>query len=100
MPAQTGREKGRFFARPDNQINQTLSRTVMTSGTTLLALVALFIFGGAVLRDFTFAMIFGIFVGTYSSIFVGAPVLLAIGVSRDGTGNAEKDFKDRASGKA
>ena len=51
----------------DLSINETLSRTVMTSGTTLLALFALYIFGGEVLRDFTFAMIFGILVGTYSS---------------------------------
>lgn len=84
----------------DLSINQTLSRTVMTSGTTLLALAALFIFGGAVLRDFTFAMIFGIFVGTYSSIFVGAPVLLAIGVNRDGSGNTGPATKESAAGKA
>lgn len=84
----------------DLSINQTLSRTVMTSGTTLLALAALFIFGGAVLRDFTFAMIFGIFVGTYSSIFVGAPVLLAIGVNRDSSGGAGQAAKESAAGKA
>lgn len=84
----------------DLSINQTLSRTVMTSGTTLLALAALFIFGGAVLRDFTFAMIFGIFVGTYSSIFVGSPVLLAIGVNRDGSGNTGQAAKESAAGKA
>lgn len=82
----------------DLSINQTLSRTVMTSGTTLLALAALFIFGGAVLRDFTFAMIFGIFIGTYSSIFVGAPVLLAIGVTRDSSGAAEKGSKEKTAG--
>jgi preprotein translocase SecF subunit len=82
----------------DLSINQTLSRTVMTSGTTLLALAALFTFGGAVLRDFTFAMIFGIFIGTYSSIFVGAPVLLAIGVTRDGGASAEKGPKEKTAG--
>ena len=88
----------------DLSINQTLSRTVMTSGTTLLALFALFAFGGAVLRDFTFAMIFGIFIGTYSSIFIAAPVLLAVGVTRDATsgglGGASKDAKEKAPGKA
>ena len=88
----------------DLSINQTLSRTVMTSGTTLLALFALFTFGGAVLRDFTFAMIFGIFIGTYSSIFIAAPVLLAVGVTRDATsgglGGASKDAKEKAPGKA
>lgn len=75
----------------DLSINETLSRTVMTSGTTLLALFALYIFGGEVLRDFTFAMIFGILVGTYSSIFIASPLLLYIGVKRDwsGTGDAK-----------
>ncbi len=60
----------------DQAINETLSRTVMTSLTTLIALLALFIFGGAVLRGFTAAMIWGIFVGTYSSIFIASPILL------------------------
>lgn len=60
----------------DRSINDTLARTLMTSGTTLLALAALFIFGGPVIRDFTFAMIWGIGVGTYSSIFIAAPILL------------------------
>ena len=67
----------------DLSINDTLSRTVITAVTTLIALIALFIFGGEVIRGFTFAMIFGIVVGTYSSIFVAAPVLLAFGVKRD-----------------
>jgi len=56
-------------------VNQTLSRTLMTSGTTLLALFALFFFGGEVIRGFTAAMIWGIFVGTYSSIFIASPIL-------------------------
>ncbi len=64
----------------DLSINETLSRTVMTSITTLLALVALFIFGGEVIRGFATAMIFGVIVGTYSSIFVAAPILLQIGL--------------------
>ncbi|ABS64644.1 protein-export membrane protein SecF [Parvibaculum lavamentivorans DS-1] len=85
----------------DLSINQTLSRTVMTSGTTLLALLALFIFGGEVLRDFTFAMIFGIFIGTYSSIFIAAPVLLTVGVTRDAsTGGLGRAAKDKAPEKA
>ncbi len=57
-------------------VNQTLSRTLMTSLTTLLALIALFIFGGEVIQDFVEAMIFGIVVGTYSSIYVAASLLL------------------------
>ncbi|HOV05109.1 MAG TPA: protein translocase subunit SecF [Kaistiaceae bacterium] len=60
----------------DVSINQTLSRTTLTSFTTLLALFALFTFGGEVIRSFTFAMIWGIFIGTYSSIFIAAPILI------------------------
>ena len=60
----------------DMSINQMLSRTILTSVTTLLALFSLYFLGGEVLAPFTFAMIFGIFVGTYSSIFVAAPVLI------------------------
>jgi len=64
-------------------INSTLSRTVMTSVTTLLALFSLYILGGEVIRGFTLAMIWGVFVGTYSSIFIAAPVLMYFGVKRD-----------------
>lgn len=67
----------------DISINETLSRTIMTSVTTLLALIALAIFGGAVLRGFTLAMIWGVLIGTYSSVFVASPFLLATGVKRD-----------------
>ena len=64
-------------------INETLSRTVMTSVTTLLALISLFVLGGDVIRGFVFAMIWGVLVGTYSSIFVASAVLLRLGVKRD-----------------
>ena len=57
--------------------------TILTSFTTVLALLALFIFGGEVIRSFTFAMIFGVIVGTYSSIFVASAILLYFGVKRD-----------------
>ena len=57
-------------------INQTLSRTVLTSGLTMIAVVCLFIFGGEVLRGFSFALVVGVLVGTYSSIFIASPVLL------------------------
>ena len=60
----------------NESINQTLSRTTMTSLTTLLALLALFMFGGEVIRSFTAAMIFGVVIGTYSSIFIAAPLLI------------------------
>jgi len=66
-------------------INETLSRTVMTSVTTLLALIALFVLGGDVIRGFVFAMIWGVIVGTYSSVFVASAVLLRLGVTRDWT---------------
>ena len=64
-------------------INETLSRTVMTSVTTLLALVSLFILGGDVIRGFVFAMIWGVLVGTYSSVFIASSTLLRLGVKRD-----------------
>jgi preprotein translocase subunit SecF len=63
--------------------NETLSRTLMTSGTTLLALLALLVFGGDVIRSFVFAIFWGVIVGTYSSIYVAKNVVLMIGVKRD-----------------
>ncbi len=63
-------------------INSTLSRTTMTSVTTLIALLSLFLFGPEVIRGFTAAMIWGVFVGTYSSIFVAAPLLMFMKLSR------------------
>ena len=59
----------------DLSTNQTLSRTLITSVTTLLALLSIYIFGGAILKGFSFAMIIGVIVGTYSSIFVATPIL-------------------------
>lgn len=67
----------------DLSINETLSRTVMTSGTVIISLIPLFLFGGEVLRGFSAAILFGVFVGTYSSIFIAAPFLMATGVERD-----------------
>ena len=64
-------------------INETLSRTVATSFTTLLALIALFVLGGDVIRGFVFAMIWGVIVGTYSSVFIAAATILHLGVKRD-----------------
>ncbi len=65
--------------------NETLSRTLMTSGTTLLALLALLVVGGDVIRSFVFAIFWGVIVGTYSSIYVAKNVVLMIGVKRDWT---------------
>ncbi len=57
-------------------INQTLSRTILTSGTTLFTVISLFLFGGEVINDFAFALLIGITVGTYSSIYIASPVLI------------------------
>lgn len=65
-------------------VNDTLSRTIMTSMTTLLALVALYVLGGDGLRGFSFAMIWGVLVGTYSSIFVASPLLIILKLKRGG----------------
>jgi preprotein translocase subunit SecF len=61
----------------NKSINETLSRTILTSGTTLLVIVALFALGGGIIHDFAFAMLVGVVVGTYSSVFVASPILLA-----------------------
>jgi preprotein translocase subunit SecF len=68
----------------DFSINSVLPRTLLTSVTTLIALTALYIFGGEVISGFTFAMIWGVLVGTYSSIFIASPVLIILGTNREG----------------
>ena len=82
----------------NKSINETLSRTIITSLTTLLALLALFIFGGEVIRGFTFAMIWGVLIGTYSSIFIASSILLKLGVKRDwnnkNTGNPGTNYSN------
>ena len=64
----------------NRSINQTLSRTILTSVTTLLALFAIFFFGGEVIADFAFALIWGVLIGTYSSIWIASPILLFLNV--------------------
>ena len=64
------------FSLLNKSINETLSRTINTTATTILALLALFIFGGNIIKDFSLAMIWGIVIGTYSSILVATPILL------------------------
>jgi preprotein translocase SecF subunit len=82
--------KQMFFADLiDFSINSVLPRTLITSVTTLLALTSLYIFGGEVLRGFTFTMIWGVLVGTYSSIFIAAPVLILLGNIRETQAAAE-----------
>lgn len=72
----------------NRSINQTLSRTVLTSGLTFLTVLSLYIFGGQVLRGFSFALVVGILIGTYSSIAVAAPMLVAYQDWRAGKGKA------------
>jgi preprotein translocase SecF subunit len=68
--------KGSFKEIMNRAINETLSRTVITSGTTLLAALALFIFGGPVINDFAFTFVVGVIAGTYSSIYIAASLVL------------------------
>lgn len=67
-------------------INETLSRTILTGINVIAALLALYFFGGSVIRNFTFAMLFGVVIGTYSSIFIAAPILDYFGIKRDWSG--------------
>jgi preprotein translocase subunit SecF len=60
----------------NRSINETLSRTILTGGTTLLALAALYFFGGPVLNDFAFSIFIGVVVGTFSSVYIAAPIVL------------------------
>jgi preprotein translocase SecF subunit len=71
-----------LFDLIDLSINQTLSRTFLTGITTIMVLLSLYFLGGEVLRGFSFALLFGIIIGTYSSIFVAVPLLLYLNVRR------------------
>lgn len=75
----------------NTSLNQTLSRTLMTSGTTLMVLAALFFFGGEIIHSFSTALIVGIVIGTYSSIYVASPVTLALGVTKQDLMPVEKE---------
>ena len=68
--------KGNFPNIINRSVNETLSRTILTSGTTLFVVLALFLFGGGVIHDFSLALLIGIVVGTYSSIYIASPVLI------------------------
>jgi preprotein translocase SecF subunit len=76
-----------LFELINNSINDTLSRTTLTSVTTLLALFSLYFLGGEVIRGFTLAMIIGVFIGTYSSIFIASQIILFLGIKRDWSKN-------------
>ena len=78
----------------NRSINETLPRTVLTSGTTLAVMLSLLVLGGPALRDFTIVLILGVMIGTYSSIFIASPALLEI-QKRFGTGDARKKQQGR-----
>jgi preprotein translocase SecF subunit len=80
----------------NRSINETLSRTVMTSVTTLLALLALFLFGGEVIRGFTIALIWGVFVGTYSSVALAVPLLVYLKIDRRALTDDEEEAEQEA----
>jgi len=75
----------------NTSINETLSRTIITSATTLLALISIFVLGGEILKGFSFAMIIGVVIGTYSSIFVAAPILKYLNVSYKSIAKEKED---------
>ena len=81
----------KIFDLTNISINETLSRTIITSVTTLLALVSIYIFGGEILKGFSLAMILGVIFGTYSSIYIANPVLILLNVSQKTISKEEKD---------
>ena len=70
------RKKAEFVGTVNRSINEVLSRTIMTSLSTLVVVLALYLFGGEVLHDFSLALLIGIVVGTYSSVFVASPIVV------------------------
>ncbi len=80
----------------DFSINSVLPRTLLTSVTALLALLSLYIFGGEVLRGFSFCMLWGVLIGTYSSIFIASPILILLGTNRDSLGGARAKAVEKA----
>jgi preprotein translocase subunit SecF len=80
----------------NTSLNQTLSRTLMTSLTTLIVVIALFVFGGKVIHSFALALLLGVIVGTYSSIYVASAATLALGVSKSDLLQSRKDDSGRA----
>tara|TARA_Y100000590_G_scaffold130728_1_gene149304 strand:- start:893 stop:1597 length:705 start_codon:yes stop_codon:yes gene_type:complete len=81
----------KIFDLTNISINETLSRTIITSATTLLALVSIYIFGGEILKGFSLAMILGVIFGTYSSIYIANPILVQLKVSQKTVTREEKN---------
>jgi SecD/SecF fusion protein len=91
--------KGSIEQIMNESINQTLSRTILTSTVTLIPILCLFLFGGAVLRDFSLAIIIGVVVGTYSSIFIASPIVLWWTRARGGsTSSLRREIIDKQTG--
>jgi preprotein translocase subunit SecF len=86
--------KGTVIEIINQSINETLSRTIITSGTTLLVLAALFIFGGEIIHGFALALLIGVFVGTYSTVYVATAAVVALGVSRADLMPAKKEGEE------
>jgi SecD/SecF fusion protein len=84
----------------DLAVNSTLSRTVLTGPTSFFALAALVVFGGEVIRSFTISMLFGVLVGTYSSIFIAAPILIYLRLKTRSDAAGEPAKEKRADGAA
>jgi preprotein translocase subunit SecF len=89
-----------LYALLNMSINNTLSRTLLTSVTTLLAVLALFFFGGEVIKGFSFAMIWGVLVGTYSSIFIAVPLLVYMKLNRGGLIVGNLDDEEQGASKS
>ena len=81
----------KIFQLTNISINETLSRTLITSATTLLALLSIFFFGGEILKGFSLAMILGVIFGTYSSIYIANPILVVLKVTQKSIVKDEKE---------
>ena len=79
----------------NRSLNQTLPRTILTSLTTLLVLISLFIFGGDIIHNFSVALILGVIIGTYSSIYIASPTVLMLGVSRENLLQVKQEGADQ-----
>lgn len=90
--------KGEPIDIMNKSINQTLPRTILTSLTTLIVLISLFLFGGDIIHNFSVALILGVLIGTYSSIFIASPAVLMLGVSRENLLPVKKEGEEERAG--
>ena len=101
------KKREEFASLVNRSINQTLSRTILTSGLTFLAVLSLFLFGGEVIHDFAFALVVGVIIGTYSSVFIASPIVVFFyqrygqsGVGQRVKASSEGTLRTAASGRA